>query len=225
MFFESEERLSDSPYIEKIWRVQSEGAGVFTSVAGAHSEIVIARYDGKTTVTVRGPETKATSAFAPANGEFLGIVFKLGTFIPNLSPKNLRDRRDAPLATDGKCFLLDRHFWELPTFDNADTFLARLARAGLLKRDAVVQAALRGEAPDLSPRALQYHFVQSTGLSYKLIQQIERAQQAANLLKSGLSILDTVYRVGYYDQSHLTNALKRFMGQTPSQMSESLQRA
>jgi hypothetical protein len=33
-----------------------------------------------------------------------------------------------------------------------------------------------------------------------------------------MSILDTVGETGYFDQAHLTNSLKRFMGQTPVQI-------
>jgi methylphosphotriester-DNA--protein-cysteine methyltransferase len=38
------------------------------------------------------------------------------------------------------------------------------------------------------------------------------------LLRQGASILDTVYQAGYFDQPHLTRALKRFTGQTPAQI-------
>jgi methylphosphotriester-DNA--protein-cysteine methyltransferase len=50
------------------------------------------------------------------------------------------------------------------------------------------------------------------------IRQIERARCAKNLLKDGISILDTVYRAGYFDQAHLTRSLKHFIGQTPAQI-------
>jgi AraC-like DNA-binding protein len=218
-FIFEEERPSDSPFIEKIWRAQSEQAGKFSSLAASHSEIVVARYEGKTTVTVRGPETKATPASAPADGEFFGIVFKLGTFMPTLLPRNLRDRRDAylPVASN-ESFWLDSSAWEIPNFDNADTFVERLVREGLLAHDPVVGAVLQGHPQPFSPRALQYRFVRATGLSHKVIQQIECAQQALALLQRGTSIIDTAHEVGYFDQSHLTNALKRFLGQTPAQI-------
>jgi AraC-like DNA-binding protein len=70
----------------------------------------------------------------------------------------------------------------------------------------------------LSVRALQYRFVRATGLSQKAIQQIERAHYAAHLLEQGGSIVDIVHRAGYFDQSHLTNSMKRFLGQTPAQL-------
>ena len=219
MKFIFEDRPSDSPFIEKIWRTQSEQAGDFSSLAETHSEIVVARYEGKTTVAVRGPETIATTASAPADGEFFGIVFKLGTFMPTLLPRNLMDRRDAYLpVVSNESFWLDSSAWEIPTFDNADTFVERLVREGLLAHDPVVGAVLQGHPQAFSPRALQYRFVRATGLPHKVIQQIERARQALALLQRGTSIIDTAYKVGYFDQSHLTNALKRFLGQTPAQI-------
>jgi AraC-like DNA-binding protein len=218
-FVFAEERPADSPFIEKIWRTQSEQAGDFTSQAASHSEIVVTRFEGKTLVAVRGPETRATPATVPADSEFFGIVFKMGAFMPALLPRNLMDRRDAylPVASN-ESFWLGNSVWEIPSFDNADTFVERLVREGLLAYDPVVGAVLQGERSPLSTRTLQYRFVRATGLPYKVIQQIERARRAAALLESGLSILDTVHETGYFDQSHLTNALKRFLGQTPAQI-------
>lgn len=220
-FFFDEERPSDSPFIERIWYAQSEQGRDFTSVAETHSEIVIARYEGRTEVVVRGPETKATPATTPVDGEVFGIVFKLGTFMPVLLPRNLRDRREAYLPiTSPKSFWLDSAAWEIPTFDNADTFVQRLVREGLLVDDPVVSAVLQGQSQAYSPRALQYRFVRATGLPHKVIEQIERARRAASLLERGMSILDSTHETGYYDQSHLTNSLRRFLGQTPAQIAQ-----
>jgi methylphosphotriester-DNA--protein-cysteine methyltransferase len=55
-------------------------------------------------------------------------------------------------------------------------------------------------------------------LTHGTFAQIERAQQAVNLLERGLSIADAVYQAGYADQPHLTRSLRRFMGQTPAQI-------
>lgn len=95
-----------------------------------------------------------------------------------------------------------------------------LVRKGLLVHDPVVKAVLQGHPQDLSVRTIQRHFLQATGITYKALHQIERARHAAILLKSGLSILDTVEQVGYYDQPHLTRLLKRFIGQTPTQIQD-----
>jgi methylphosphotriester-DNA--protein-cysteine methyltransferase len=58
----------------------------------------------------------------------------------------------------------------------------------------------------------------TTGLTHSTVRQIERARYATTLLRQGRSILDVVYEAGYYDQPHLTRALKHFIGQTLAQL-------
>lgn len=220
-FVFEEERPSDSPFIEKVWHVRNGRTDTFTSVASSHSEIVIARCKGKTTVTLRGPETQPTAATIPAESEYIGIVFKLGTFVPLLLPRDLMNRKDANLRVNSHgSFWLDSTIWEIPRFENADTFIERLVRADLLVHDSVVSAVLCGHPQTLSPRTVQYHFARSTGLTHKAIQQIERAQQAVALLQQGVPIIDATHQIGYYDQAHLTNSLKRFYGLTPTQIAQ-----
>jgi hypothetical protein len=181
--------------------------------------MVISRYQGKTVLTVRGPETQGTPAAFPADVEFFGIRFKFGTFMPHLPAKMVMDRRDLNLPEAcNNSFWFHSSTWEIPTFENADTFVDRLVREGLLVYEPVVDAVLQGQPPDLSPRAVQYRFLHATGLTQKTVHQIERAKQSAALLEQGVSILDTVHEAGYFDQAHLTRSLKRFMGQTPMQI-------
>ncbi|MBI4779765.1 MAG: helix-turn-helix transcriptional regulator [Oscillatoriophycideae cyanobacterium NC_groundwater_1537_Pr4_S-0.65um_50_18] len=219
MIFFFEERVSDSSFVETIWRTRSENAGSFISRAVSHWEIVVTRQDGKTTLTLRGPETKATPAPCPANAEFLGIQFKLGTFMPHLPVSSLVDSAATLPEATSQSFWLHHSAWQFPSYDNADTFVDQLVREGLLVREPIVDAALRGQLQGRSLRSVQRHFIQATGLTHCTIQQIERARQAADLLEQGVSILDTAEQTGYADQSHLTRSLKRFIGQTPAQMS------
>ncbi|MCA0454409.1 MAG: AraC family transcriptional regulator [Chloroflexi bacterium] len=226
MKFTFESRASDSPYVEGIWRTESEGGGSFMSVAESHWGIVVTRQEGKTWLTVRGPETKAQPSPVPEDANFFGIVFKLGTFMPHLPGKRLVDCGfDLPEANNRKCWLYCSA-WEFPTYDNADTFVARLVREGMLVREPVVAAALQGQlTDDLSPRSVQRRFLHATGLTHKSIQQIERAKKALEMLQQGRPILDTTYELGYFDQSHMTNSLKYFVGQTPAQIVKSLELA
>ena len=221
MTFLFENRASDSPFVGTIWQARSERPGSSLSLSATHWEMVVTRYEGQTTFTVRGPETRATPLpYRWVGAEWLGIEFKVGTFMPHLPPRIVRDRKDANLPeASSKSFWLYGSAWEFPTFENADTFVERMVREGLLVRDSVVDAVLQGEHPALTPRSIQYRFLQATGVSYKTIQQIERAHHAASLLAKGVSILDTVYDAGYADQAHLTRSLKRFLGKTPAQAS------
>ena len=182
------------------------------------------RYRGQRTLTVRGPETKATPADFPGEAEWLGITFKLGVFMPDFLPGSLLDRQDVNLPEAmGKSFWLCGAAWEFPSYENADVFVDRLVRAELLVRDPLVEDAVRDTPLHLSPRTLQYRFQRATGLTRKAVQQIRRAWQATALLEQGRPILDTAYRLGYFDQAHLTNSLRRYMGQTPAQISQALQ--
>jgi AraC-like DNA-binding protein len=214
-----EERRSDAPFVEKVWRTHSEQPGSFISQAESHWEMVITNYQGKTTFTVRGPETKASSADYPAEAEFFGIVFKLGTFMPHLSFTELLDRQDKTLPeATSHSFWLNGSVWQLPDFDNADTFVARLVRQEILVPEPVVEAVLQNQPVELSLRSVQRRFLRATGLTYGTLDQIERAREAATLLEQGISIADAVYYAGYADQPHLTRSLKRFVGQTPGQI-------
>lgn len=219
MDFDFDERPSDSPLVEKVWRTQSEHRGSFVSTAENHWEMVVTTYQGKTTFTVRGPETKATPADYPAEAEFFGIVFKHGAFMPHLPLTKLLDRNDSTLPEAGsQSFWLHGSVWQFPDFDNADTFVARLVRQGLLVREPVVEAVLQNRPLDMSLRSVQRRFLQATGLTRGTFDQIERARQAVALLGQGLSIADAVYHAGYADQPHLTRSLKHFIGQTPAQI-------
>jgi AraC-like DNA-binding protein len=68
----------------------------------------------------------------------------------------------------------------------------------------------------MASRTVRHHFLHATGVSHNHIHQIARAQRAAALLQQGVSILDTVHEVGYFDQPHLTRSLKQWVGHTPA---------
>jgi AraC-like DNA-binding protein len=220
MIFRFEEKPSDSPLVARIWHTQGESVGTLISQAKVDSMIVLTTYQGKTTVTVRGPETKVTFLdYQSPGAEFLGIDFKLGAFMPHLPPENLRDWGNVDLPeANSQSFWLQGSAWQFPNYENVDTFIARLVRESLLVNDPVIDAVLQGHSQPVSIRSLQYRFLHATGLSNKTIRQITRARQAYTLLEQGVSILDTVSGAGYADQPHLTRSLKRFFGQTPAEI-------
>src|SRR5262245_61401101 len=85
------DRASDSPFIERIWSCHSERSRPFLSVASSHWEMVVTRLQGQAVVTVRGPETRPSEVHCPADGEWLAIRFKAGTFMPQLPVSRLVD--------------------------------------------------------------------------------------------------------------------------------------
>lgn len=219
MFLNFEDRPSDSPIVERVWRSRSERGGSFVSIAATNFEMAVTRVGGRTFLTLRGPETKATMIECPPEGEWLGIRFKLGTFMPSLMPEELRDHHDVTLPhASSRSFWLNGSAWEYPDYNNAEDFVARLVQKGLVTREPAVDAVMRNEPPARSLRTAQRHFLRATGLTYRTVQQIERARHATNLLRQGASILDTVYDAGYFDQAHLTRSLKLLVGQTPAEV-------
>ena len=218
MIFNFEEKPSDSPYVEVVWRNHSESGGHFMSMASSHWQMVITKHEGNTKLTVRGPETKATPAYCPPGAEHFGIYFKHGVVMPNLPAIHLRDGMlDLPGARSDS-FWLNGSSWQFPDYENADTFVDRLVCDELLMRETAVDTALRADAPVLSVRSVQRRFLKATGLTRGTLSQIDRARYATSLLQQGVSILDTVDLAGYADQPHLTRSMKHFIGLTPAQL-------
>jgi AraC-like DNA-binding protein len=213
------ERLSDSPYVQTIWYSSGQNGGSFISIANPTWSLVVSKVKGQTIVTVRGPETYATPAFCPPDGEFWGINFNPGTLMPHFPANTIKDRCDVNLVQAGsQSFWLGGSAYPLFDFENVDTFVERLVHDGLLIHDPVVESVLNGRPLCASLRTVQRRFLQATGISYGSILQIRRARYATTLLNDGVSILDTVALAGYSDQPHLTRSLKYFIGQTPGQI-------
>jgi len=181
--------------------------------------MVVTRHKDATFLTVRGPETKATIAECPAEGEWIGIHFKLGTCMPLLPNGDLRDRNGLNLPESSrKAFYLNGSAWEYPSFENAETFVKRLVKQGLVVLDPCIENALRGGRNQVSQRTEQRHFLRTTGMTRATIRQIERAREATNLLRNGTPAINVAHDLGYFDQAHLTRSLAHFIGQSPNQI-------
>jgi AraC-like DNA-binding protein len=215
---EFRDRPADSPFVERVWESRSARAGSFHSMAACHWVMVVTRHEGRTFLTIRGPETRASLAECPAGGEWVGIHFKLGSFMPQLPLAQVSDRHDLTLPGNGRSFRLDGSNWAYPGFENAEAFVARLARRGLVTVDPAILAALAGAPARKSHRTEQRHFLRATGMTQGTLRQIERAREATVRLRAGGGIADVAYDLGYSDQAHLTRSLRRFIGQTPAQV-------
>ena len=216
--FAIDEWGSDSGFVEKAWRSHSEPEPAFMSIAVSHWQIVVTTQRHGTQLTLRGPETRATVTPIPADAEFFGIVFSLGAFMPAFPLASLVDRAvTLPLATPSSVWL-DGSRWDIPTPGNADVFVARLVRQGLIVRDPVVAASLHDDVDGVSTRTLQRRVARATGLTRCTIRQIARAEKAVEALGKGVSPPDAALLLGYADQAHLIRSLKRFIGQTPTQV-------
>jgi len=216
--FDFENKPTDSPLVESVWRTRSLNDGSFVSTAETYWEMVVSRYQGELIITMRGPETQAKRAPFAKDTEFLGIVFKHGAFMPHLPVSKLvNEDVNLPKAANGR-FWLHSAAWELPTLDTVDDFIARLVHEEVLVFDPVVEAVLENRPLDISLRTVQRRFLRATGITRGTFDQIERAKQATTLLQQGTPIADATFQAGYADQPHLTRSLKRFIGFTPAQI-------
>jgi hypothetical protein len=219
-------RASDSPYVDLVWS-SPPGADALryserwmTSVATATCELVVWEQRGQVHVTVQGPETGPSRVPVPAETRFLGITFALGVTMPHLPVGQLVDGSvDVPDVSGGSFWLKGSH-WRLPEADDAEAFVDRLVRAGVLVRDPVVAAVLRGDPPTLSERTVQRRFLAATGLTRGAAHRIHRARQAAVLIQRGTPAPEVVHRLGYFDQPHLARSLTRFIGRTATQLAD-----
>src|SRR5690349_6442655 len=128
MDFEFDARASDSPLVDYVWRTVAVHTEAFTSTASTQWEMVFTKQRGVTTVSVRGPETHASPAPVPENAEFFGIVFKPGAFMPNMPVNQLVDKGLNIPELTGQSFWLLGASWQVPTYENADTFINRMMR-------------------------------------------------------------------------------------------------
>jgi hypothetical protein len=215
-FFEG--RTSDSPYISMVWRGYN-GPNYFpVCPADECWNLLFYQSEGRVRVTVEGPLTKATPKSHRDSAEFLVIKFTLGTFMPNFPVRGLTDTDALLPDATGRSFWLNSSTWQLPSYDNAETFVERLVREEILVVDPLVTAALQDHPVDSSFRTLRRRFLNATGLTQSYLRQLERARQAVSLLEKGTPILDAVYETGYSDQPHLTRSLRHFFDITPAQI-------
>jgi AraC-like DNA-binding protein len=180
--------------------------------------MVFIKHPGGVQALIVGPLTTSGLASWGSGAEILWIKFKMGVFMPHLPTKDyLNGEKALPEASSTR-------FWfkgaapQFPDYENAEEFVSRLVRDDDLVCDPIVNAALQDQLPEISSRTVRHRFLRATGQTQSHIRQYERAQRAAALLRQGVSILDTVFAAGYFDQPHLTRSLKHFIGYTPVQI-------
>lgn len=218
MSYSYEDRLSDSPYVRTIWHTYSESHGCYMAAADESWDMLVIKQKGKARLVIAGPATKSAPIIYEAGMEYLGIRFAIGSFLPHLPCAHILDEVMVLPRATSRSFWLDDAVLPLPDYDNVEMLVDRLVRGRLLAHDPVVTATLEGDPRALSWRSVQRHFMRATGLTPIGMRQIERARQATALLRQGVPILDAVAAAGYADQPHMTRAMKRFMGQTPTQI-------
>jgi hypothetical protein len=212
------DRPSESPDIERVWRSRSDADNRMTSIATAHWTLVAWRAGREWRVAVQGPETGATTAPVPPETEFVGIRLSLGTALGRLPTSRLVDGGIEFPDVSRHSVRIFGHTVPLPEYDGAEDLVQRLVRAGVIVRDPMVRDVLCGRPPDATARTVRRRFRNATGLTPGVVRQIERAREAAMLIRLGAPIADVAHDLGYYDQPHLARSLGRFIGHTATEL-------
>ena len=219
MQFSFDYQPSDSPLVEAVWRTRSNGGGYFDSLAESHWGLIITKQNGGASVTLLGPQTQAKSAPVPEDAEMMGVVFKLGTIMPQLAVADIVDKGITMPAAAKNRFWLYGSSWQIPDFENIDTFIAKLTRQGGLAHEPVVAKALAQDSPKgLSTRSMQRQFLRTTGMTRNTVRQIERARSALLLMQQGIATTEVIGQTGYYDQPHLIRSFAHYLGHRPTQI-------
>jgi hypothetical protein len=184
MIFEG--RLSDSPYVERIWRVRA--ATDFSPICPADGRwnLLLTIRDGRVRTSVEGPLTRAKTKNHFEGTEWLVIKFTLGAFMPHLPIRRFLDEEAILPEGARKSFWLNGSTWQFPDYENVENFVGKLVREDLLSIDPVVKAVLQDQPPAMSFRNVRRRFVRATGLTHSYVRQIERAQYALALLEQGV---------------------------------------
>jgi AraC-like DNA-binding protein len=216
-----EERAADSPLVAKIRRSRyTADAREMALPDGSWDLLFLRRGDGPLIAIQTGQIAAPLAVESQAGDEMLTIAFKPEVYMPRLPGRlTFNQGVQRPVEHDRR-FWIDGERFEVPSFDNVEHLVAALSRKGLLERDPVVWRALRGASQRLDERTIQRHFAEVTGLGLKAFRQIDRAHEAARLLRQGQTPSQVAAELDFSDQAHLTHSLKRFLGKTPRQIAK-----
>jgi AraC-like DNA-binding protein len=212
------DRGSDSPFVQRITHVTYDAQTTEWSTPDGHWDLVVMRKAGETLILQTGLISRPVKLVNEAGDSYLAISFKPGVFVPKLPGVRMIDRSVRHPVVARHAFAMQNETLEIPTFENAEGLVDRLARRGVLATDELVASAAGDRPRAISPRSMQRHFLAALGMTPKQFSQIKRACTAVDLLRDGMAASRVALEAGYSDQAHLTRSLKTIMGQTPGEI-------
>jgi hypothetical protein len=211
-------RPVDSPLVESISSIRFTADGQMLMQPDGCWDIAIIKRGDEQFVLRTGLTTRPVVYEYAEGDEQLVITFKPHSFMPLMPGEVMRDE-GVVLDKFGKGgFWIGTDVREIPTFENADVFVDRLVRDGIVANNELVASVVEGQPKAMSERTMQRHFLRTTGLTYKHFTLVQRAQKAVSLLQMGRPAVDVALALGFADQAHMINSLKVIMGQTPREI-------
>ena len=218
MSFTYEDKHPNSLYIDKIWHTYTTSDGVFTAGLDGNWDIIISRAGDKVDVAVNGVGRHAAQVPYIAGIDSVGIALKPGVFLQDFKGKDIVNSQHT-LGRGGASYVeISGYRLKIPDFNSAELFVDELVEKGILQINLITSLLGNGSVKGVSDRSLRRHTMNTTGLSPYFFHQIQRAQQATQLLQRGVPIAQVATDVGYTDQAHMTKSVKALMGLTPAQI-------
>ena len=200
------------------------------------ADLVFSLVDGRCRAALQGPVTSRVTYPHVEGGQYIGVRFRPGAAEATIGPA-LRDLCDQSIELE--------RFGRIDLYELGDRLLAadslldrrRLVADRVLGEsmvscapDSLVSAALdqfeNSDAPRVaevaaalgsSERRLQRAFSRHLGVAPKHVARVVRVRRLVELLESttDLDLANAAVRAGFYDQSHMTNDVRRLLDTTP----------
>lgn len=215
MSYTYEEKRIDSLYVDKIWHTYTTSEGVFTASLDGNWDIIIFKNAENVHVTVNGIGKHAVKVPYVADIDSVGIALKPGVFLRDFKGKDIVDSQHTLSKGNISYVEIGGYLFKIPDFETAEELVSELIEKGILLLNPVVSSL---DTKGFSDRSIRRHTQNTTGLSPYFFHQIQRAQQATQLLQQGKAIAQVAVETGYADQAHMTKAVKALIGMTPAQI-------
>ncbi len=184
---------------------------------------------GKTYVV--GAMTIFKESYIEENTHLIGVCFKPSAFASFFSYASLSEIKnstvqfDQKLSFDREQFLIGNYIDYLNQFFHDKECSKSIRLRTILDTVQASKGQLTidelSKQNGISTRQLERQFKDFIGLTPKEYSNIIRFQQALDLItlkNEHKSLLDIAFDCGYYDHSHLTNAIKQHTGFLPSEL-------
>jgi hypothetical protein len=206
-------RKSTHPLIKTVWQSKNITDGTYLATPDRSWDLIaMTHQDGRRQMMLTGQATKPTYVPYEAGTSSVVISFTPSAYLPSHPGTSLVDSFEFLPTVDEDHFRLAEYTFAFPSFNTAEELVEQMVEKGILKSDPVIDGTLQAH----SDRTKQRHYTETTGMSRKSLEQIERAQQAVILLQKGRRPADAAVDSGYSDQPHLTKSLKKIMGISPT---------
>src|SRR6185312_11883804 len=126
-------RQVDSPHLESISSIRFTAAGQTLMRPDGCWDIAILRRGESLQVLRTGLTTRSVTYQHDAGDEILVISFKPSSFMSLMPGERMRDEGVLLEKFGSRNFWIGTDVREIPTFENADVFVERLAREGIIE--------------------------------------------------------------------------------------------